>query len=178
MKGAIESLFALLGMKEGRYRLLPSANAAFNPMASADVYLGKDLVGTFGVLSPKVERSEPIVGELDLGYLLAQSGGRFRVEGRKNVIPVRRDLSFRLDGKADYATVRRTILKARDSHIVDVALFDLFHDDKDGADYLGVSLFIAGEKTFTDAEIAQCVDKAVAEVKKSLGLCLRGENNA
>ena len=175
MKGAVESLFSLLGMKEGRYRLLPSENPSFNPMASADVFLGKKLVGTFGVLSPKVERGEPIVGEFDLGYLLSQPSGRFHMEERKGSLPVRRDLSFRLDGKSDYATIRKTILKAKGSHIVDVSLFDLFHDEKENCDYIGVSLLIAGEKTLTDAEISASVELAVEEVRKSLGLGLRGE---
>lgn len=180
MKGTVESLFALLGMREGRYRLVPSKNAAFNPMASADVLFGKTLVGTFGTLSPKVDRSEPILAELDLGFLLSQAPGRFHLEDSPEALPVKRDLSFRLepDSKVDYQSLRKCILKAKDSHIVDVSLFDLFHDVKENCDFLGVSLTIAADKTLTEKEIAASVESAVNEVKKAFGLSLRGEKNA
>ena len=176
MKGAIVSLFQALSIPEGRYRLSPSSKEGFNPMASADVFVGKDYVGTFGVLSPAVDRSEPVLGQLDLGYLLSLPPSKAKLESRSAAIPVKRDVSFRLpEGtKADFQSIKKTILRIKDSHIVDVRLFDLFRDEKDGEKYLGLTLYIGADRTLKDEEIAASVDKAVAALSSAFGLSLRG----
>ena len=145
-------------------------------MASADVFVGKDYVGTFGVLSPAVDRSEPVLGQLDLGYLLSLPPSKAKLESRSAAIPVKRDVSFRLpEGtKADFQSIKKTILRIKDSHIVDVRLFDLFRDEKDGEKYLGLTLYIGAERTLKDEEIAASVDKAVAALSSAFGLSLRG----
>lgn len=174
MKGTVESVLSLFGLREGRYRLLPSRNPAFNPMASADVFLGKVLIGTFGVLSPRIDREEPVVGEFDLTRILSEKPSRFHLEEKGKTIPVRRDLSFALpqDKEVSFQDIRKKLLSLRHG-ILDVLLFDRFTDKESQVTYLGVSLSIAGEKTLSEKEIAAIVEEGVNLLEKDFGLVLR-----
>lgn len=177
MKGTIVTVLEELGFAEGRYQLLPSKNPAFNPMSSADVYLGKRLAGTFGNLTPKIDRMEAVVGELDLGLLLEQGTARTKAKSYPMFAPVRRDFSLVLDHEVRYQDIRRLLLHLNGTHIVDVRLFDLFQDEKDR--YLGLSLYLScEEKSLTEKEINDDLDKAKSVLREKLSLSVRGEKNA
>ncbi len=176
LKGLIEAIMSKLGIPETRYRLVYSTNKAFHPKASADIYMGKDLVGTFGQLHPHVYSEKVFAAELDLGYLLDLRGTSTKFKALNPLALVRRDLSFKVNDEVSFAKLKKTILQTKDSLVKEVSLFDDFHDPKTDSHYLGLYVYIGKDDgTLKDSEINDSMNKITSNVKTVLGLTLRGE---
>ena len=176
IKGYVMAVLKKIGLPETRYRLAYSKNPAFHPNCSADIYIGKDLVGTFGQLHPSFYEDKLFVAELDLGYLLNLKGMKTKFVPFTTFPTVRRDLSFKVNDKADYQTIRKSILRLKDFYVLDVCLFDEFVDKLTGCKYLGISVFLGKEDgTLKDSEITSSVKKVVDTLKSEFSLTLKGE---
>ncbi len=175
LKGTIEAIFARLGISSTRYRLSYSKNEKFHPNASADIFIGKDFVGTFGQLHPSFSADKVFVAELDLGYLFSLKGLNTKFASFASYPLVRRDLSFKMNDKVTFALLKKQILSTRDAYVKGVYYFDDFTDKLTGERYLGVSLLLGKENgTLNDAEINAALDAIKNGVKANLGLVIRG----
>jgi phenylalanyl-tRNA synthetase beta chain len=178
IKGLVESIFLKLGIPNTRYRLVYSKNPAFHPSCSADIFMGKDLVGTFGQLHPLTSSEKVFVAEIDLGYLLSLKGRQTHYVINPSLASVRRDLSFKVSDEVSFAQLKKTILQTKDSFVRSVSLFDDFFDKATDQHYLGVSVYLGkDEATLKDSEINDAMENIVKNVKTVLGLELRGENH-
>ncbi|MFA6861352.1 MAG: phenylalanine--tRNA ligase subunit beta [Bacilli bacterium] len=178
IKGLVESIFLKLGIPSTRYRLVYSKNPAFHPSCSADIFMGKDLVGTFGQLHPLTSSEKVFVAEIDLGYLLSLKGRQTHYVINPSLASVRRDLSFKVSDEVSFAQLKKTILQTKDSFVRSVSLFDDFFDKATDQHYLGVSVYLGkDEATLKDSEINDAMENIVKNVKTVLGLELRGENH-
>lgn len=176
LKGYVISILRLLGFQDTRYRLEYSKNKSFHPNCSADIYFGKELIGTFGKVHPSVNKENLFLAELDLGRLLEMKGNKTKFVGYSLYPTVRRDLSFKLSGKADYLTIKRTIMRIKDSYVKEVTLFDDFVDKLTCDEYLGISVYLGkDDSTMNDAEISASLNKIVTTLKSELALVLKGE---
>lgn len=176
MKGVIEAIFARLGIPSTRYKLSYSKNPYFHPGASADIRMGKDLVGTFGQLHPSYEKDKVFLAELDLGYLLGLKSSKTKFVPFSSYPLVRRDLSFEMNGKVTYEELKKEILHVKNSYVQEVYYFDDFTDKETGKEYLGVSLLLGKEDgTLKDKEINASLEAVKTTVRERLGLKLRGE---
>ena len=175
LKGSIEAIFARLGISNTRYRLSYSKNPKFHPNASADIFFGKDLVGTFGQLHPSFVKDKVFVAELDLGYLFALKGLQTKFTSFSSFPLVRRDLSFKMNDKVTFALLKKQILSTKDAFVKSVYYFDDFTDKLTGERYLGISLLLGKENgTLNEAEINAALDAIKNGVKANLGLNIRG----
>lgn len=176
LKGLICAILDLLGISSSRYRLAYSQNPSFHPYNSADIYVGKDLVGTFGKLHPEISKKDIYLAEIDLSYLLALKGNKTKFKPYSNYPVVKRDLSLSLGEGTSYSDLLNTIKKANIKHLKDVKLFDIFKDEKTEETYLGISLFLGKEEgTLTDDEITADVETIISTLRAKLGIKLRGE---
>lgn len=176
IKGLVECIFSRLGINPTRYRLSYSKNEKFHPKASADIYFGKDLVGTFGQLHPQYFKKKIFVAEIDLGYLFALKGLKTKFTSYVSYPTVRRDLSFKMNDKVNYALLKKTILTCKNSYIKNVEYFDDFISQDASEHYLGVSLILGKEDgTLNDAEISSSLNNIIQTVKSTLSLTLKGE---
>ena len=179
MKGTIEAIFNRLGINPSRYRLSYSNNLCFHPKASADIFMGKDKIGTFGQLHPSFCKDKVFLAELDFGYLCNLKGLKTKFASFASFPLVRRDLSFRLNDKVTYAQLKKAILSTKNSFVREVEYFDDFTDKETGNRYLGVSVLLGKEDgTLNDAEITSSLENIIGFVKSNFGLTLRGEENA
>ena len=176
MKGVIEAIFAKLGITPTRYRLAYSNNEQFHPKASADIFMGKDKVGTFGQLHPNFSKDKLLVAELDLGYLFNLKGLKTKFSSFNSYPMVRRDLSFKMNDKVTYAQLKKQILSIKNSYVKEVDYFDDFTDKFTGERFLGVSLLMGKEDgTLNDVEINSALEAVKNGIKANLGLTIRGE---
>lgn len=176
LKGLVEILFEKLGINPNRYRIAYTKNPQFHPNCACDIFMGKDLIGTFGKLHPSFEKEDMYLAELDLSYLLNLKGGKTKFTSFSSYPTVRRDLSFKMKEGLDFATLKKTILKVRGCYLKDVLFFDDFTDKQTGDHFLGVSLILGKEDgTLKDAEIQAAIAQVVSTVKSELSLTLRGE---
>jgi phenylalanyl-tRNA synthetase beta chain len=176
LKGTVEAIFHKIGLSDTRYRLAYSTNSAFHPKASADIFLGKDKVGTFGQLHPLFCKEKLFVAELDLGYLMNLKGLKTKFNAFSSYPMVRRDISFKVNDKVTYALLRKTILSLKNSNVRKVEFFDDFVDKITMDHYIGVSLLLGKEDgTLNESEINSSLDAIKSCVRSNLGLTLRGE---
>ncbi len=176
MKGVIEAIFAKLGIAPTRYRLAYSTNEQFHPKASADIFMGKDKVGTFGQLHPNFSKDKLLVAELDLGYLFNLKGLKTKFTSFNSFPMVRRDLSFKMNDKVTYAQLKKQILSIKNTFVKEVDYFDDFTDKLTGERFLGVSLLMGkSDGTLNDVEINSALEAVKNGIKANLGLTIRGE---
>jgi len=176
-KGLVEAVLTKLGISLSRVRSSYSKNPAFHPWASADLTSGKTFLGTYGALSPTLEEGEPIVGELDLGALLALPGRRNAKFVLASGSEIRRDLSFAQKDGVSFGDIERTLSKASEPLYRRAELFDLFEERETGKKYIGISLYLAAEdgRTLKNPEIEEAVGKLSLALTSKLGLLPRGE---
>ena len=147
LSGIIEAIFVNLGIQKNRYSIVKSKNSSFHPGKSADIMVGKCLLGTFGALNPGKFDEEYLVGELDLGVLFGIHPTVFR------------DLSFILHGEVSYHDIELLAKKAGKSLLKSVTLFD--HYEGDLKKSIGITLALEGDHTLKDNEINAVVNDVV-----------------
>ncbi len=173
LKGIFEAVIRDLGIAESRLRLVRSTNPAFHPGMSADVLLGKQVICTFGELTPATFERPYLILEADLSALLAVRSGRTKQQPFGVHPTVRRDLSFDILGEASYAEI---VKRARTGSklLKDVELFDRYSDKRSGAESIGISLtFSADDRTLRNEEVEQAVTAVVTAITAKLPLKLR-----
>ena len=173
------ALLEAAGAPVASLQLTMGAGETWHPGRSATLGLGKNVLAAFGELHPRVARAldapaETVAAEI---YLDAIPAPRSAERARTAFTPpalqaVTRDFAFLVPvGLAADALVR-AIRGADKAVITDARLFDRYEGEQ------GLSLAVEvtlqpGDKSFTDAEIAEVSRKVVASAEK-LGATLRG----
>jgi phenylalanyl-tRNA synthetase beta chain len=173
LKGLFEGLMGLLGLDERRYQLTRSVNPSFHPGRSADARLGKDLLATFGEVSPVSSFAGMYLMEIDLGLALSQKTSKLKVQPLPSFQPIRRDLAFKiLDHDLTAGQIVREIKKAGGKYVLKAEPFDVF--TKDGSLYMAFALTLYKEdKSFTDTEINSLLNTIILDVTHTLKTELR-----
>lgn len=183
-KGYAEGIMAILGIQPTRYSVVPWSLGGneMHPGRSAEIRVGKKILGYLGELHPKALKEAGIKGtavvaELDFGALCEMKSG-----APKGVIPpkfprVFRDLAPLVDRKVNYEDIRKELLRASNL-IKSVEVFDVY-DGKgipEGKKSVALTLCIGlDERTLQEAEIAEAVSKAINVLKMRFGAEIRGE---
>ena len=181
MKGLVEGIFELLGIGTARYGYFPWSKGGeeFHPCQTAEIKMGKQLVGYFGSLHPKALKSYGLrnaIGlELDLDALLS-----LKVSPVKAAIPPRfpsvtRDLALLVPSNVNYEDLRREILRS-DALIVGVSLFDLYVGEGVGENEVSMAVsltLLSPEKTLSEAEVNLATKKALDALSIRFGVRMR-----
>ncbi|MBE6126522.1 MAG: phenylalanine--tRNA ligase subunit beta [Erysipelotrichaceae bacterium] len=181
MKGILLSLFEALGIGEMRYRLLPWSlgGTELHPYQSAEIRIGKDLLGYFGVLHPSCSKKYDVRScvylELDLDALLSIKVSPIKASVPPRFPSVTRDLALLVPTKVTYEELRRELLRS-DALIVAADAFDLYKGEGVEPGYVSIAVsltLLSKEKTLSDAEVNLAVKKAVDNVMIRLGAKMR-----
>lgn len=172
-KGLFENIMQIIGLDEKRYTLVRTKNPNLHPYKACDVYLGKNLVGSFGHLNPQYFEKDMVVCELDLGILLAQKTSKLKCKPLNNLQPIRRDLAFKINSsEVTCANIISAIKQAEPKFIQDVKIFDVF--TKNGETSYAFAIYLIKEnKSFTDDEINQILNNIINNVTKKLKVELK-----
>jgi len=156
-----------------------SAGETWHPGRSATLGLGKNVLAAFGELHPRVAKAldlpaGTVAAEI---YLDAIPASRATERARAAYSPpplqaVTRDFAFMVPADLAADSLVRAIRTADKAVITGARLFDRYEGEQ------GLSLAVEvtlqpGEKSFTEAEIAEVSKKIVAAAEK-LGATLRG----
>ena len=179
LKGAIESLCADLHAPTPRFAL--EDFPAFEKGWSVVIRIGKDVAGRFGLIRQQLRHpwrlhSPMAVGEIQLKALLQNVGSRHALKPVPAYPAVTRDLALVAPAGLTNGEIVQAIKKAAPKTLTDVALFDIFVQNKsgDGARSLAYSLvFRSQERTLTDEEVNAAFQKIIANVTKTLGVEVR-----
>lgn len=174
LKGLLIRVMDTLGFNDRRYSLIRSKNSSFHPGRSADILIGKKVIGTFGETMPKGEYANMYLLELDLEEVVNQHSSKFKMQQISLIQPIRRDLAFvLLDENVTSADIIREIKKAGGKYLLDVQVFDIFN--KDGITSLAFALtLVREERSFTDDEINSLLNTIILNVTHTLKVKLKG----
>lgn len=178
-KAEVLALLEAAGAPVTSLQLGMGAGDTWHPGRSATLGLGKNILAAFGELHPRVAKaldapSGTVAAEV---YLDAIPAPRTSEHARPAYVPpalqaVTRDFAFLVPADLPADALVRAIRGSDKAMITDTRLFDRYEGDQ------GLSLAVEvrlqpGEKSFTDAEIAEVSRKVVAAAQK-LGATLRG----
>ena len=164
------------------YALVAESAPGLHPSRTARIEVGGVSVGNVGEVDPGVleafEVPERVAWlEVDLDTLLALPHGD-KPYGRVSRYPSSDiDLAFAVDEGTPAAAVDARLREAGGDLLVDLSLFDVFRGDVvgEGRRSLAFTLRLqAGDRTLTDAEVAEVRSRCIAAVEGSLPATLRG----
>jgi phenylalanyl-tRNA synthetase beta chain len=178
-KGALEAVLAGLGI--GAWDLGPPPGEPLHPGRSAEVRIGGARAGVLGELHPRVARRldlPPRVAlfELEVAALAASAASAATYREIPRFPPVRRDLAFVLDASVAAGEVRAALVEAGGELVDGVVLFDVHEGPPlpKGRKSLAFSVDLrAPDRTLTDAEAAEVVERIAARLGADLGAELR-----
>jgi len=176
LKGVLEALTDQLGTS---VEFAPEAHPFLHPGRAAGVQLGGLAAGWLGEVHPLVCRAwdlEAAAGfQIHLAELVAGSSyGREQYEDVTTYPAVREDLAIVVAEDVPAARVREAVLAGGGELLRSATVFDLYRGEQVGAGRKSLALrleFRAGDRTLTDAEVAQrreAIKSALAEIGGSL----------
>jgi len=175
-KAEVLALLDAAGAPAGSLQLFPDAGPTWHPGRSATLRLGpKTVLAAFGELHPRLDApAGAVAAELYLDALpAARSSGRARPAFAPPALQqLTRDFAFFVPAELSADALVRAIAGADKAAISAARLFDRFAGAEGPSLAVEVTLQ-PGDKSFTDAEIAEISKRIVAAAEK-LGAKLRG----
>lgn len=186
LKGLLQAMMESIGYDEKR--ILFKENKMdiknFHPYRSAEVYLGKDLLGIVGqvhpVLAKKYDINETIAMELNLEMLLKNKPSKVKFSEVSRYPSVTRDYALVVKDDVKVADILSSIKKngklEKENIIQDVEVFDVYMGEHVESGYKSIALsvtFQSFQKTLKDVEINMIHEKIMASLKKDVDAQLR-----
>jgi len=172
LKGIVEEIFSKL--KFQNFSLKRSVQTEFHPGRSADVFVGKEYIGSFGEIHPDVlenfdlNRKTVLVAEFNIDLIKKYINKPFVYEGIVKYPAVPRDLALVMNENILVGDVLKTIEKI-DRKVEKVELFDIYQGIgvEPGKKSVAISILLRDNtKTLEEKEINDIVDKILAKMKK------------
>ena len=172
LKGIVEEIFSKL--KFQNFSLKRSVQTEFHPGRSADVFVGKEYIGSFGEIHPDVlenfdlNKKTVLVAEFNIDLIKKYINKPFVYEGIVKYPAVPRDLALVMNENILVGDVLKTIEKI-DKKVEKVELFDIYQGIgvEPGKKSVAISILLRdNSKTLEEKEINDIVDKILAKMKK------------
>ena len=179
MKGIVEAMFEKLNFKS--YQIKRSMNSSYHPGRSVDLFVGKELIGTFGEIYPdvlenmEIDRNRVIYAEIYLDLLLKYINKGVKYKGLSKYQSVPRDIAVVVKEEVLVGDMIKSIQKV-DKLIEKVELFDIYRGIgvKSGFKSVAISIVMRDDnKTLEEKDINSVMDKIVGKLKKEFDAELR-----
>ena len=176
IKGITEELLDYLGYAN-RYSFIvnDSIPEEFHPGKSAAISVNNDVVGFIGRVHPSKAKEEIYVMEINLDKLLNKKVGKMKYKEVSKFPSVKKDLAIVVDKNVTAGEIATYIKKASGSLLIGSEVFDVYTGIgmEKNKKSLAYSLeFGANDRTLTDEEINQVLDKIIINLEKQ-GATLR-----
>lgn len=179
-KGIIEELLA--NLRVTRYTVETGTHYAMHPGKTALFKKGRDVIATVGEVHPAVLSAygitKPVyIFELDATIVMKYMAKDLKYKALPKYPATSRDLAMLVDVDVNAADIEKAMTKAAGQNLTQITLFDVYTGKQveEGKKSLAFSLtFQSNDKTLTDAEIDQAIEKIVAKLQKDFNANLRG----
>ena len=178
LKGIVEEIFSKIRFE--KYTLVRTTKESYHPGRAADIYVGKEYIGTFGELHPDVMenfdlKKKLLTAELRLEALIKYSDKNIFFKGINKFPAVPRDLALVIEENILVGDVIKSIAKL--SPVIEkVELFDVYQGAgvEAGKKSIAISIVLREKnKTLEENEINSVISKILEKVKKDFGAELR-----
>ena len=176
IKGITEELLDYLGYAN-RYSFVinDSIPETFHPGQSAAISVNNDIVGFIGRVHPVKAKEAVYVMEINLDKLLSKKVGKMKYKEISKFPSVKKDLAVVVDKNVASGDIAQIIKKAAGSLLLGTKVFDVYTGTglEENKKSIAYSLeFGANDRTLTDEEINQVLEKIIANLEKN-GASLR-----
>lgn len=178
VKGIVEELLDYLGYT-GRYSFVIKENQMpdeVHPGQSALISVNNDIVGLIGRVHPSLVKEAVYVFEIDLDKLLDKKVGKMKYKEYSKFPSVKKDLAVVVDKEVTSAEIATLIKKAGGSTLSKIDVFDVYTGKgiEENKKSIAYSLtFEKMDRTLTDEEINESLNKIIDMLEKKLGAELR-----
>lgn len=172
LKGIVEEIFSKLKFQS--FSIKRSVQTEFHPGRSADVFVGKEYIGSFGEIHPDVlenfglNKKTVLVAEFNIELIKKYINKPFIYQGIVKYPAVPRDLALVMNENILVGDVLKTIEKI-DKKVEKVELFDIYQGIgvEPGKKSVAISILLRDDsKTLEEKEINDIIDKILAKMKK------------
>ncbi|WP_106766615.1 phenylalanine--tRNA ligase subunit beta [Paenibacillus faecalis] len=184
LKGALETVFELLGLEEEQITYEADQPESLHPGRSASVYVRnngeKVKVGTLGQVHPQLQQDNDLedtyVAEILLDSLYELANGRIQYRDLPRFPAMERDLAIVVDEAVEAGSLIGVIREHAGDLLHHVQVFDVFTGSKlgEGKKSVAISLTYRHQgRTLTDEEVAAANEKAIRALEQTFGAELR-----
>ena len=178
VKGVAEEILDYLGYA-GRYSFVMPKQMPkeMHPGQTADISVNNDIVGMVGKLHPAVEKEDVYVLEINLDKLLSKKTGKMKFKEISKYPTISKDLAILIDKNISSEDIAKAIKKAAGSLLTNTEIFDVYEGKNipEGKRSIAYSLsFGANDRTLTDEEINNIMNKVIENLQNKMGAELRG----
>ena len=178
IKGVAEEILDYLGYA-GRYSFVMPKQMPkeMHPGQTADISVNNDIVGMVGKLHPAVEKEDVYVLEINLDKLLSKKTGKMKFKEISKYPTISKDLAILIDKNISSEDIAKAIKKAAGSLLTNTEIFDVYEGKNipEGKRSIAYSLsFGANDRTLTDEEINNIMNKVIENLQNKMGAELRG----
>ncbi len=178
VKGVAEEILDYLGYN-GRYSFIKDENKTpeeMHPGQTALISVNNDIVGIIGKIHPNVEKEDVYILEIDLDRLLGKKVGRMKYKEISKYPNIKKDIAVVIDKNVTAEEIGTKIKKSAGSSLESYEVFDLYTGkgiDENKKSIAFSLTFGKQDRTLTDEEINQVMDKIIASLEKDLKAELR-----
>ena len=178
IKGIAEELLDYLGYA-GRYSFAIKENQMpdeVHPGQSALISVNNDIIGLIGRVHPSLVKEAVYVFEIDLDKLLDKKVGKMKYKEYSKFPSVKKDLAVVVDKDITSAEIATLIKKAGESNLSKIDVFDVYTGkgiDENKKSIAYSLTFERMDRTLTDEEINESLNKIIDMLEKKLGAELR-----
>ncbi len=178
IKGIVEELLDYLGYA-GRYSFVINEEKMpdeLHPGQAAQISVNNDVVGIIGRIHPAISKENVYVFEIDLDKLLAKKVGKMKYKEISKYPSVNKDLALVVDKNITSKEIEMNIKKAGGSLLTNIKVFDVYEGTgiPEGKKSVAYALtFEKSDRTLTDEEINNAMDKIIELVEKKMNATLR-----
>ena len=178
IKGVAEEVLDYLGYA-GRYSFVMPKQMPkeMHPGQTADISVNNDIVGMVGKLHPAVEKEDVYVLEINLDKLLSKKTGKMKFKEISKYPTISKDLAILIDKNISSDEIAKAIKKPAGSLLTNTEIFDVYEGKNipEGKRSIAYSLsFGANDRTLTDEEINNIMNKVIDNLQNKMGAELRG----
>lgn len=180
LKGILENLLEVAGVS--KYLIQKEeVNRQYHPGRTANIWVGKDCIATFGQIHPLIAENYGISTPVWLAQLNVEKVVKYARENKKYVPiakypAVQRDIAVVVEEEMEVGKIEEIIEKKAKKALESLTLFDVYRNDKVGNNKKSVAYsltFRNKEKTMTEEEINQIMKGIIQELEIKLGAELR-----
>ena len=177
IKGVVEELLDYLGY-ENRYSFIQDENIPkeFHPGQTAKIVVNNNEVGIIGKLHPQEVKEDVYVFEINLDKLLSIKSGKMKYKEISKYPSIKKDLAMVVENNISSMQIEKEIKKAGGSLLRNIEVFDVYQGEQVGKDKKSIAYsltFEAQNRTLTDEEINQTLEKIIEKLEKELHAELR-----
>ena len=177
IKGIAEEILNYLGY-ENRYSfvLKNELPKEFHPYQTAEISVNNDIVGIIGKLHPNVSKEDVYILEINLDKLLSKKVSKMKYKEISKYPTISKDIAMVIDKNVSSQDIAMTIKKAAGSLLISSEVFDVYTGKGIDSDKRSIAfslLFGATDRTLTDEEINNIMNKIIENLEKKFNAELR-----